>query len=165
MVSGPDAEQEEEMAGFLQFCPICERQIVTPGARTLFCSETCRRMDTSNPAAVDALHGPPTVPSNSYLGTHPPDIVPPRSPTMPRPLSLAFPDLSIDDPAAAENDESGERRDAGGVSSLPHLPSPCIVSPTSVAAPRPLPSRRNKSYSAYSAPSIDLVTPRRYVGT
>ncbi|KAK1073109.1 hypothetical protein LTR12_004873 [Friedmanniomyces endolithicus] len=39
VVSQPDAEQEEEVAGFPQFCPVCERQIVTPSASVLFCSE------------------------------------------------------------------------------------------------------------------------------
>ncbi|KAK0325443.1 hypothetical protein LTR82_003726 [Friedmanniomyces endolithicus] len=39
VVSERDTEQEEEVAGFLQFCPVCERQIMTPSANILFCSE------------------------------------------------------------------------------------------------------------------------------
>ncbi|KAK1062975.1 hypothetical protein LTR74_009799 [Friedmanniomyces endolithicus] len=39
VVSERDTEQEEEVAGFLQFCPVCERQIMTPSASILFCSE------------------------------------------------------------------------------------------------------------------------------
>ncbi|KAK0262988.1 hypothetical protein B0A54_03880 [Friedmanniomyces endolithicus] len=39
LISERDAELEEDVAGFLQFCPVCERQIMTPGASILFCSE------------------------------------------------------------------------------------------------------------------------------
>ncbi|TKA81952.1 hypothetical protein B0A55_01918 [Friedmanniomyces simplex] len=95
---------------------------------------------------------------------------------MPRPLSLTFSDLSIDDATSIEEADdqnlgdrfAADRRygvvDASALPSLIHSPSSSVASTASVSAPRPLPSRHNKSYSAGSILSVDLVTPHEHTG-
>ncbi|KJX92161.1 hypothetical protein TI39_contig5902g00001 [Zymoseptoria brevis] len=34
-----DEDEESGMSSFLQYCATCERQIITPGSRILYCSE------------------------------------------------------------------------------------------------------------------------------
>jgi hypothetical protein len=125
----------------------------------------------------------------------PPDIVPQRSPTVLRPLSLTFSEMSFDgafSPLEGEacepwqqqateygqnpftNDlwsnqhrnlgRSGPERgmdatDSSELPSLVHSVSSSVASVVSLAQSRPRPSRHNKSYSAYSTPAMDLVTP------
>ncbi|KAK4961438.1 hypothetical protein LTR10_001928 [Elasticomyces elasticus] len=195
-------DSEEDMESFLQFCPACEKQIATPGASTLYCSEACRRTDSLNQTPMQTLHSPTMRPSISYFDAHAANIVPQRSPTVLRPLSLDFSELSIEDAAlTAEvkshrlrrgsqtghyldqyrfdskdasdrmlderlaSDHSCNSIEGNGLPSLVHSPSSSLASTTSLAAPRLLPSRHNKSYSAYSTPSVDLVTPHRHTAS
>ncbi|KAF2162944.1 hypothetical protein M409DRAFT_26797 [Zasmidium cellare ATCC 36951] len=92
-------EEESGMASFLQFCATCEKQIFTPGASILYCSEACRRKDVSRPPSIqsiEAVRSPSIVSqSTSYFDHH--DILPQRSPTVLRPVSLAMSDLSLSD--------------------------------------------------------------------
>ncbi|KAK5744991.1 hypothetical protein LTR17_001742 [Elasticomyces elasticus] len=197
-----NAESEEDMESFLQFCPACEKQIATPGASTLYCSEACRRRDSLNQTPMQALHSPTMRPSISYFDAHAANIVPQRSPTVLRPLSLDFSELSIEDAALTAQDKPHRLRtgsqtshyldqyrfdsrdasekmldnrlasdhscnliDGSGLPSLVHSPSSSLASTTSMAAPRLLSSRHNKSYSAYSTPSVDLVSPHRHTAS
>ncbi|EEQ83279.1 uncharacterized protein BDCG_00084 [Blastomyces dermatitidis ER-3] len=49
-------EQDPFMATvFLQFCPTCERQIMIPSDSILYCSESCRRKDSSKPLDLSHL--------------------------------------------------------------------------------------------------------------
>jgi len=124
----------------------------------------------------------------SPFDTHNANIVPQLSPTMPRPLSLAFSDNSLDDGVSPYEDDDtteghntsrysdrhrsgtwssyqylhgSESSNVSAAPSLSHTPSSSVASIASMAAPRALPSRHNKSYSAYSIASVDLVTPCR----
>lgn len=68
-------------ASFLQYCAMCERQILTPSNSILYCSEACRRKDSCKPlelaaAAISPISTPPSsAPSSPRL------ILPLRSPT------------------------------------------------------------------------------------
>ena len=139
------------------------------------------------PSAVASVHIAPPV-----------DIIPQRSPTRPRPISVAFSDFSISDPTSPDDECEREacfaRRDSAtaryyaqfhtgswnkgpaipqrpylnrtstgpdssNLPSLIHSPSSSVSTVASFASTHPLPSRRNKSYSASSTQSADLVTP------
>ncbi|CAK4032431.1 Hypothetical predicted protein [Lecanosticta acicola] len=117
-------EEEVGMASFLQFCATCEKQIVTPGSSILYCSEACRKKDTSRPTSVQSIESvksPSGMFNNnaaSYFESHPPaDILPQRSPTVLRPLSCTFSDMSISDSNPyslddAASDASSRKRDS-----------------------------------------------------
>lgn len=133
----------------------------------------------------------------TYATSHSPDIIPQRSPTVLRPVSQAFSDLSLSSPASPTEDPYSrfDKRDSGvaqysgqlssgtwygesnmprrpranrastatescGLPSLVHSPSSSVSTVASFTSARPVPSRHNKSYSAYSGKaSEDLVTP------
>lgn len=109
----PIEEEESGMASFLQFCTTCERQIVTPGA-VLYCSEACRRKDVSRPTSLQSLESvtSPSIVRNtsSYFDQPPSDIVPQRSPTVLRPLSQTFSDLSLYDSHSSDSSSDLEAR-------------------------------------------------------
>lgn len=45
-------DQDDDMASsFLQFCAMCEKQILVPNSSILYCSESCRRRDSVLPTA------------------------------------------------------------------------------------------------------------------
>ncbi|KAG8624542.1 hypothetical protein KVT40_007609 [Elsinoe batatas] len=97
--SKADIEEDDwrEMAGLPNYCTTCEKQIITPNASLLYCSEACRKKDGSRPlsACLDAGFPSPSPtttfdPSSTYA-----DIVPQRSPTVLRPPSIASDDGSI----------------------------------------------------------------------
>ncbi|KAL4998143.1 life-span regulatory factor-domain-containing protein [Aspergillus recurvatus] len=80
----PDGDWMPEMAPFLNYCGMCEKQITVPDDRLLYCSESCRRKDTKKPlsASFPSLSHPPTYkPYPPRMGT--PDIVAPLTPTKP----------------------------------------------------------------------------------
>ncbi|OJD09629.1 hypothetical protein AJ78_09005 [Emergomyces pasteurianus Ep9510] len=74
---------------FLQFCATCERQIMIPSDSILYCSESCRRKDSSKPLEISRVtteamtfvskHSPPASPSCST----PRPIVTQMTPTQP----------------------------------------------------------------------------------
>ncbi|KAL2414913.1 hypothetical protein ABEF95_001289 [Exophiala dermatitidis] len=50
-------EREKEMAAsFLQYCAMCEKQIMTPCNSILYCSEACRRKDSAKPLSASTIH-------------------------------------------------------------------------------------------------------------
>ncbi|KIX98365.1 uncharacterized protein Z520_05666 [Fonsecaea multimorphosa CBS 102226] len=65
-------DKEKEMAAsFLQFCAMCEKQIMTPCNSILYCSEACRRKDAAKPLSASNLSAvessttpPPSLPSS-----------------------------------------------------------------------------------------------------
>ncbi|KIW29911.1 uncharacterized protein PV07_05696 [Cladophialophora immunda] len=63
-------DKEKEMAAsFLQFCAMCEKQIMTPCNSILYCSEACRRKDAAKPLSASNLSlesstPPPSLPSS-----------------------------------------------------------------------------------------------------
>ncbi|KAL4974496.1 life-span regulatory factor-domain-containing protein [Aspergillus desertorum] len=78
----PDGDWVPEMAPFLNYCGMCEKQITVPDDRLLYCSESCRRKDTKKPlsASFPSASRPLTYsPFPSRMGT--PDIVAPLTPT------------------------------------------------------------------------------------
>ena len=107
-------EEPEGMESFLQFCATCEKQIFTPSNSVLYCSEACKKKDKSKPTPLHSLPGyaqtptltPNISPMSSYFDFALHDVVPQRSPTVPRPLSGAFSDLSI---AESEEEDEGTR--------------------------------------------------------
>ncbi|RMX80449.1 hypothetical protein D0868_16155, partial [Hortaea werneckii] len=92
------------MASFLQFCTTCERQIVTPCGSILYCSEACRKKDISHTPLVQNVSPTltPAIPPPSEAPNV--DIIPQRSPTVLRPLSLTLSDLSISSPESPTED-------------------------------------------------------------
>ncbi|KAJ9605330.1 hypothetical protein H2200_009987 [Cladophialophora chaetospira] len=52
-------------ASFLQFCAMCEKQILTPSNSILYCSEACRRKDAAKPLSASTLSLNSTSPSSS----------------------------------------------------------------------------------------------------
>ncbi|KIX03783.1 uncharacterized protein Z518_07336 [Rhinocladiella mackenziei CBS 650.93] len=55
-----EREKEKEMAAsFLQFCAMCEKQIMTPCNSILYCSEACRRKDSVKPLSASNIPSPP----------------------------------------------------------------------------------------------------------
>ncbi|EMC98637.1 hypothetical protein BAUCODRAFT_145693 [Baudoinia panamericana UAMH 10762] len=111
------------MASFLQFCPTCEKQIVTPGHSILYCSEACRKKDVSGYSNLHPTASPPTTPSPLNFDTSLSDIVPQRSPTVVRPLSLTFSDMDMNDSAPPGGDygDMYSRRDSEATHYLAQL--------------------------------------------
>ena len=83
---------------------------------TTLTGNSCRRRDVSRPASVQsvALSPAATTPSAGYFDTPPLDIVPKRSPTAARPLSLALLDLdlSTESDLISEGAESQQSNDS-----------------------------------------------------
>ncbi|SMR49199.1 unnamed protein product [Zymoseptoria tritici ST99CH_1E4] len=86
-----DEDEESGMSSFLQYCATCERQIITPGSTILYCSEACRKKDISRPPSIPSLHAISPFTESPYSPFDLPsgDIMPQRSPTVLRPLSIA----------------------------------------------------------------------------
>ncbi|MCJ1390137.1 hypothetical protein MMC18_002995 [Xylographa bjoerkii] len=48
-------EEDDDMAAsFLQYCAMCEKQIIVPNNSILYCSESCRRKDGNKTVAADS---------------------------------------------------------------------------------------------------------------
>ncbi|KAH7065920.1 life-span regulatory factor-domain-containing protein [Paraphoma chrysanthemicola] len=105
-------DDEDSMAvSFLNFCTVCEKQIITPSNSILYCSESCRNKDTEKSFAFAHEHySPPTTPfaNFSFEDLHFRDIVPQRSPTQPesKRSSCAFSDISSDDNTMSIDEKS-----------------------------------------------------------
>ncbi|KAF4553413.1 Hypothetical protein D9617_7g031400 [Elsinoe fawcettii] len=113
--SRTDIEEDDwrEMAGLPNYCTTCEKQIITPNASLLYCSEACRKKDGTRPisACIEAGFPSPSPiasfnPASSY-----PDIVPQQSPTVLRPSSIASDDGNTiyDRPGMSRSDTEAAR--------------------------------------------------------
>jgi hypothetical protein len=96
-------EDEDPMAvSFLNYCTVCEKQIVVPSNTVLYCSESCKKKD-SEKSLTDSYdyYSPPTTPFANFTfdDAHFNDIIPQRSPTQPHSKrnSYASSDGSFDD--------------------------------------------------------------------
>ena len=72
---------QDMAASFLQYCAMCEKQILTPSNSILYCSEACRRKDSCKPLALAAAAMSPTTTPPSSAPSSPRPILPPRTPT------------------------------------------------------------------------------------
>ncbi|KXS95666.1 hypothetical protein AC578_6244 [Pseudocercospora eumusae] len=122
-----DADDETNgMESFLQFCATCEKQIVTPDPSILYCSEACRRRDSRPTSIADiqaitqSISSPAAsnVSATSYFDHPAPDIIPQRSPTIVRPMSLTFSELNLSDrdsPCSTDSSDRDSRRDSDAI--------------------------------------------------
>ncbi|KAI9826301.1 MAG: hypothetical protein M1832_000218 [Thelocarpon impressellum] len=177
--TGSGAEQADENGGmaasFLQYCASCEKQIRVPDHSVLYCSESCRKVDSSKPSPP-LQPSPPWTPLSrpSLDGPQraPRDIVPPASPTalvLPRPVRHAVDDRdSWPGSSPAASPASTAPHVARRSSYVPARTPPASygtfpsasVSYSSAGFSRPLPPRHNPTYSTSASPrSLDLVTP------
>lgn len=91
-------EDDDMTSSFLQYCAMCEKQIVIPNSSFLYCSESCRRKDAhihdSNPSlSIDLAMSPTFPPSSEEANFSPRTILPAKMPT-PRPLDPRIPPVS-----------------------------------------------------------------------
>ncbi|KAH3904224.1 hypothetical protein HBI56_176250 [Parastagonospora nodorum] len=152
-------DDEESMAvSFLNFCTVCEKQIITPSNSILYCSESCRKKDTEKSLAYgfDAYSPPATPFANfSFEDFHFRDIVPQRSPTQPesKRSSLAFSDISSDDNAWSINEKSNTMNSEASRYLRQFQSSICATE--TVRTHRPRYSRSSTSQVSFSAaPSL-----------
>ncbi|KKZ62014.1 hypothetical protein EMCG_03475 [[Emmonsia] crescens] len=68
---------------FLQFCATCERQIMIPSDSILYCSESCRRQDSSKPPEISRVTTRTMTSSKHSPPASPLSIVAPMVPTQP----------------------------------------------------------------------------------
>jgi hypothetical protein len=68
-------------ACFLQYCAMCERQILTPSNSILYCSEACRRKDSCKPLELAAVAMSPSTSPTTSMPSSPRPILPRRTPT------------------------------------------------------------------------------------
>ncbi|KAK2765662.1 hypothetical protein FQN54_008518 [Arachnomyces sp. PD_36] len=75
-----DEEKFDMATGFLPFCAMCEKQIMTPHNSVLYCSSSCQRQDSKKPLSASSfsLSPAPTPPSSPVFSRF---IVPPLEPT------------------------------------------------------------------------------------
>ncbi|KAJ4986438.1 hypothetical protein SVAN01_08130 [Stagonosporopsis vannaccii] len=76
-------EEEDPMAvSFLNYCTVCEKQIIVPSNSVLYCSESCKKKDAEK-SLTFYDYSPPTTPFTNFTfdDLHFPDIIPQRSPT------------------------------------------------------------------------------------
>ncbi|KAK8191343.1 life-span regulatory factor-domain-containing protein [Phyllosticta capitalensis] len=101
--ASPKKEDDDDdlmAASFLNFCTVCEKQIIVPNNSILYCSESCRKKDNTKELSFEP--SPPPTPYGSFFfdDTSPTrDILPPRSPTAApaKRLSYGFSDASEDE--------------------------------------------------------------------
>jgi hypothetical protein len=172
---------------FLNYCTVCEKQIVIPSNSVLYCSESCKKKDTEKSLTYTYDHySPPTTPFANFTFDDLTfrDIVPQRSPTQSdsKRSSCTFSDLSSDDNTDASsylrkfqsaadpvrpyrprfNRSSTSQLSYSAAPSLSHTPASSVSysMPYTPATTRPLPPRTKPSHSgSYPPKSIDLVTP------
>lgn len=105
-------DEEDSMAvSFLNYCTVCEKQIIVPSNTVLYCSESCRKTDAEKSLTYSCdYYSPPMTPFGTYsfedLTFR--DIVPQRSPTQSdsKRSSMAFSDISSDDNLHSDNEKS-----------------------------------------------------------
>ncbi len=122
----------------------------------------CRRNDVSRAQPIQELHSPSILPTAaSYFDPPPMDIVPQRSPTMARPLSLSS-DLSLSDYEYMQGDHSsGYPSEALRFLSQFHSHDYSIDQPS---RPKPRPNRTSTATESSSIPSL-INTPSSSYGT
>ncbi|KAF4535363.1 Life-span regulatory factor [Lasiodiplodia theobromae] len=114
-----DEEPEDDAmaASFLNFCTVCEKQIIVPNNSILYCSESCRKKDNTKTITFEPSPPPTPYSLRSYEDFSPSrDIVPPRSPTAipSKRLSYGYSDGS-DDEAPEWSQEKSKESDAAPV--------------------------------------------------
>jgi hypothetical protein len=146
-------EDEDSMAvSFLNYCTVCEKQIIVPSNSVLYCSESCKKKDTEKSLTYSYDHySPPNTPFATFTFDDFAfrDIVPQRSPTQPesKRSSCAFSDISLDDHSA----DRYQRFDSEASKYLRKFQSPAYVSDTV----RPRYNRNSTSQISFSvAPSL-----------
>lgn len=143
---------------FLNFCTVCEKQIVTPSNSILYCSESCRKKDTEKSLTYSLEHySPPTTPFTnfSFDDIHFRDIVPQRSPTLPdsKRSSCAFSDISSDENCWSLNEKSSTMNSEA--SRYLRQFQPATYSSETIRAHRPRYNRASTSQVNFSAaPSL-----------
>ncbi|EXJ90927.1 hypothetical protein A1O1_04033 [Capronia coronata CBS 617.96] len=63
-------KEKEMAASFLQYCAMCEKQIMTPCNSILYCSEACRRKDSAKPLSASSIASPPQAASTPLTPHH-----------------------------------------------------------------------------------------------
>ncbi|KAF1834893.1 hypothetical protein BDW02DRAFT_497148 [Decorospora gaudefroyi] len=148
-------EEEDSMAvSFLNYCTVCEKQIIVPSNSVLYCSESCKKKDTEKCLTSSYDHySPPTTPfaNFSFDDLTFRDIVPQRSPTQPesKRSSCAFSDISSDD----NTTPSDQRSDSEASKYLRKFQS-ITYSPDTVRSHRPRFNRSTSQFSFSAAPSL-----------
>ncbi|KAK4541297.1 hypothetical protein LTR36_008055, partial [Oleoguttula mirabilis] len=123
----------------------------------------CRKRDVSQATPLQIAHSPTMTPSTqTYFEAQLPDIIPRRSPTILRPVSLAFSDLSLSDMDSPMEDSGGrfERRNSEAAQYLAQFHSGTWNGGSSV-------NRRNRASTATddsALPSL-IHSPSSSVGT
>ncbi|EUC38326.1 hypothetical protein COCVIDRAFT_86946 [Bipolaris victoriae FI3] len=149
-----DDDDEDSMAvSFLNYCTVCEKQIVVPSNTVLYCSESCKKKDAEKSLNYYYDHySPPTTPFANFtfddLAFR--DIVPQRSPTQPdsKRSSCAFSDVSSDD-------NTDDRYQSDASKYLRKFQSAPTYAPDNMRAYRPRYNRASTSqYSTSAAPSL-----------
>ncbi|KNG48200.1 hypothetical protein DDE82_007130 [Stemphylium lycopersici] len=148
-----DDDEDSMAVSFLNYCTVCEKQIIVPSNTVLYCSESCKKKDTEKSLTYSYDHySPPTTPFANFtfddLAFR--DIVPQRSPTQPdsKRSSCAFSDTSSDD-------NSDDRYHSEASAYLRKFQSTPAYSPDTVRPYRPRYNRASTSqYSFSAAPSL-----------
>lgn len=112
----------------------------------------CRKRDVSRPPSIPSIHAispSPMFSSVSYFDHSQPNIVPQRSPTVLRPMSLTLSDLSISG-SSTDGDERGEQKGRRGSDS-----SRCLDQfYNDFAAARPRGTRSSTTTESSNIPSL-----------
>ncbi|KAK6438815.1 hypothetical protein LTR95_004979 [Oleoguttula sp. CCFEE 5521] len=175
------ADEEDDMASFLQFwwamsmglmrkaeadkysSTTCDTQIASSNPNLLYCSEACRRKD-SRPSLYTRINSSPGVSPilRAYNDRQLPDIVPQRSPTIVRPLSSAISDFSLTATTSRTSywdDDVSPTEKSPSAQDLPGFPSADIVFEST---PHP---RERTSIAATDAPPSLVHSPASSYGT
>ncbi|KAF4301265.1 life-span regulatory factor [Botryosphaeria dothidea] len=95
-----DPEDDLMAASFLNFCTVCEKQIIVPNNSILYCSESCRKKDNTKTITFEPSPPPTPYTRYSFEDVSPSrDIIPPRSPTVApaKRLSYGYSETSDDE--------------------------------------------------------------------
>lgn len=176
-------EDEDPMAvSFLNYCTVCEKQIIVPSNSVLYCSESCKKKDAEKSLSYYD-YSPPTTPFTNFTfdDLHYPDIIPQRSPTQSNSKrnSYASSEGSIDeDYHRADSDASNHLRHFQSISNgtdtvrpiRPHYERASISSANFSAAPSlshtPASSYSfSLPYTPYTQPSNNRPLPPRTHGS
>ncbi|KAF2126108.1 hypothetical protein P153DRAFT_369463 [Dothidotthia symphoricarpi CBS 119687] len=154
-----ESDEEEAMAvSFLNYCTVCEKQIVTPSNAVLYCSESCKKKDTEKSLTYSYDHySPPTTPFANFTfdDFQFRDIIPQRSPTQShsKRSSCAFSD-DLSDDNTTPSDEKSQRLDSEASRYLRQFQS-STYSPETTRPVRPHYSSTSTSqFSFGAAPSL-----------
>ncbi|KAF1847505.1 uncharacterized protein K460DRAFT_374557 [Cucurbitaria berberidis CBS 394.84] len=153
-------DEDESMAvSFLNYCTLCEKQIIVPSNSVLYCSESCRKKDSEKSLTYSYdNYSPPTTPfaNFSFEDLTFRDIVPQRSPTQPesKRSSCAFSDISSDDNLWSSDDRS-QRSDSEASRYLRYFQASLSNAAETARPYRPRYTRASTSQVSFSAaPSL-----------